>query len=149
MKIEGGLTVATSPEKLWNFLHDPDFLAEVMPGCREFKQIDEDHFTGTVEAKVGAISSRYTTKFSIHDKKKPNSYRLRIEGNGKGGFIVADTRIRLLANPQGTGLQYDGEVTIGGTLSRVGQRLVDAAAKMLVNRGLKNLKKKIESRLAQ
>ena len=147
MKIEGSLTVAGTPEKLWDLLQDPEFLKEIMPGCKELKQTEEDHFTGIIEAKVGAISSRYTTKFSIYDKNRPDSYRLKVEGNGKGGFVNADTRVVLKANEDGTVMKYDGEVNIGGTIARIGQRLIDAASKMLIGKGVKNLKEKIEERL--
>ena len=147
MKIEGSLSVAGTPEKLWDLLQDPEFLKEIMPGCKELKQTEEDHFTGIIEAKVGAISSRYTTKFSIYDKNRPNSYRLKVEGNGKGGFVNADTQVVLEANQDGTVMKYDGEVNIGGTIARIGQRLIDAASKMLIGKGVKNLKEKLEERL--
>ena len=149
MKIEGSLTVAGPPEKLWALLQDPEFLKEIMPGCKELKQTEEDHFTGIIEAKVGAIASRYTTKFSIYDKNPPNSYRLKVEGNGKGGFVNADTHIVLKANEDGTEMKYDGEVNIGGTIARIGQRLIDAASKMLIGKGVKNLKEKLEERLRE
>ncbi len=149
MKIEGSLTVAGTPEKLWDLLQDPEFLKEIMPGCKELKQTEEDHFTGIIEAKVGAISSRYTTKFSIYGKNRPHSYRLKVEGNGKGGFVNADTHIVLEANQDGTEMKYDGEVNIGGTIARIGQRLIDAASKMLIGKGVKNLKEKLEERLRE
>ena len=149
MKIEGSLTVAGTPEKLWDLLQDPEFLKEIMPGCKELKQTEEDHFTGIIEAKVGAISSRYTTKFSIYDKNRPDSYRLKVEGNGKGGFVNADTQVVLEANQHGTVMKYDGEVNIGGTIARIGQRLIDAASKMLIGKGVKNLKEKLEERLRE
>jgi len=147
MKIEGSLSVAGTPEKLWDLLQDPEFLKEIMPGCKELKQTEEDHFSGIIEAKVGAISSRYTTKFSIYDKNRPNSYRLKVEGNGKGGFVNADTQVVFEANQDGTVIKYDGEVNIGGTIARIGQRLIDAASKMLISKGVNNLKEKIEERL--
>ncbi|TDI94615.1 MAG: hypothetical protein E2O76_00490 [Caldithrix sp.] len=149
MKIEGSITVAGPPEKLWDLLQDPEFLKEIMPGCKELKQTEEDHFTGIIEAKIGAISSRYTTKFSIYDKNPPHSYRLKVEGNGKGGFVNADTHIVLAATQDGTEMKYDGEVNIGGTIARIGQRLIDAASKMLIGKGVKNLKEKLEERLRE
>ena len=149
MKIEGSITVAGPPEKLWDLLQDPEFLKEIMPGCKELKQTEEDHFTGIIEAKNGAISSRYTTKFSIYDKNPPHSYRLKVEENGKGGFVNADTHIVLAATQDGTEMKYDGEVNIGGTIARIGQRLIDAASKMLIGKGVKNLKEKLEERLRE
>lgn len=149
MKIEGSLEVSVPPEVLWNLLEDPEFLKEVMPGCKELNQTGPDEFVGIIGAKVGAIASQYTTRFSIHDKNPPHSYRMHLDGEGKGGFVRADTNVSLEAHETGTLLRYDGDVTIGGTIARIGQRLIDAAAKMLLNQGFKALKKKVEEHANQ
>ncbi len=46
-------------------------------------------------------------------------------------------------------MKYDGEVNIGGTIARIGQRLIDAASKMLIGKGIKNLTEKLEERLQE
>lgn len=147
MKIAGSIALSISPDKLWQLLEDPEFLKEVLPGCKELKQTGEDEFVGVIGAKVGSISSQYTTKFSLNDKNPPNSYRLHLEGKGKGGFVRAATKVHFEPNENGTLLKYDADVTIGGTIARIGQRLIDAASKMLINQGFKALKKKAEQRL--
>lgn len=149
MKIEGSLPVSAPPKKLWDLLNDPEFLKEVMPGCKELKETGEDEFTGIIEAKVGAISSQYTTKFSIQDKNPPDNYQLHLEGKGKGGFVKADVNVVLEPDDAGTILKYDGDFAIGGTIARIGQRLVDVAAKMLLNKGFQKLKEKVEERVQE
>jgi len=147
VKLTGNFALPVDAQTLWDMLQDPTLLAELMPGCKQMKQTSADQFTGIIEAKVGPISSQYATKFSILDKKPPHSYRLQIEGSGKGGFVRADALVTLQPTNKETILNYNGEATIGGTISRVGQRLVDAAAKMLINRGFKTLREKVEERL--
>jgi carbon monoxide dehydrogenase subunit G len=120
-----------------------------MPGCKELKETGTDEFTGIIEAKIGAISSQYTTKFSIQDKNPPHSYHLRLEGKGKGGFVKADTNVVLEPDNGDTILKYEGDFAIGGTVARIGQRLVDVAAKMLLNKGFQKLKEKVEERLQE
>ncbi len=145
MKINGGIEVATQPEKLWNLLQEPEFLKEIIPGCKEFNQVSEEKFEGKISMKVGAIASNYTAAFTIKDKLPPNSYNLELDGQGKGGFMRGKIHIELHAVEAGTMLKYDGEVNIGGTIARIGQRLLDAASKMLMKQGFKALKKKVES----
>jgi carbon monoxide dehydrogenase subunit G len=146
MKITGSITVATAPDRLWELLQKPEFLQDTIPGCKELKRTAEDEYVGVVGAKIGAISSLYSTKFSLQDKNPPDSFRLLLEGQGKGGFFRANTKLSLKPHQAGTMLQYDGEVAVGGTIVRIGQRLVDATAKMLISQGVKSLKKKIEER---
>ncbi len=144
MKVDGSVEVAASPQKLWELLQDPEFLKEVMPGCKDMKKLSEDEFVATIGAKVGAITSQYTTKCSIHDKEPPRSYRLHLEGEGKGGFVRGDIKMALEASDGGTTMNYVGDMTIGGTIARIGQRLIDSASKMLIKQGMKSLKKKVE-----
>jgi len=73
----------------------------------------------------------------------------QVEGTGKGGFVNGSTDIKLAETVDGTEVSYDGNINIGGTIARIGQRLVEAAAKMLLNQGFKALKKKIEERANQ
>ncbi len=88
MKIEGEITLPASAESIWEMLQDPEFLASVLPGCKEMTPTGEDQYKGVLESKVGPISSQYITKFSIHDKNPPHGYRLHLEGSGKGGLCA-------------------------------------------------------------
>ncbi len=146
MKIDGSMIVSAPREKLWQLLQEPEFLQEVMPGCKKLEQTGEDEYIGVVSARIGPIASQYTTKFSILNKRAPESYRLHLEGEGKGGFVRADIQIALSEAEDGTQLGYSGEVMIGGTVARIGQRVIDSASKMLINQGFKALRKKVEER---
>jgi len=146
MKIDGSIEVAAEQQGWWDLLQDPEFLKEIMPGCKEMRKISEDEFEGSIGAKVGAIASQYTARFTVHDMNPPHSYSLKMEGKGKGGFVSGDTKVELLPVENGTELRYEGEVSMGGTIARIGQRLVDAAAKMLLKQGFNALKKKVEER---
>ncbi len=46
--------------------------------------------------------------------------------------------------PSITTLRYNGDVQVGGPIARVGQRLIEGAAKLLINQGLKTLAKRAE-----
>lgn len=147
MKLEGSVTLAGPADQIWKMMQDPAFLAEILPGCKELLRNGEDQFTGILEAKVGPIGSSYTTKFLILDKKPPESYRMQLEGTGKGGFVRADTVIVLQNNGAETLMSYNGEATIGGTIAKIGQRVVESAAKMMISKGFKTLQEKVAARL--
>lgn len=151
MKISGSMVLSATRQELWELLQTPEFLKEVMPGCRDLTQTKPDHYTGLFEARIGAVSSKYTTAFSLHDKKPRHSYRLVIKSKGKAGSIDAETHISLeeADAPNRTELQYEGEVAIGGPVALIGRRTVEAAAKTMIDRGFDTLKHKIEAHLRQ
>ena len=59
-----------------------------------------------------------------------------LKGEGQGGaagFARGQSEVRLSPDGQGTVLEYSANVTVGGRLAQVGQRLIDGAAKMLAD----------------
>jgi carbon monoxide dehydrogenase subunit G len=57
-----------------------------------------------------------------------------VEGNGKIGFMKGEGLLKLTPQGEGTGVAYEGDVQVGGTMAAVGQRLIDATAKMMIKR---------------
>lgn len=147
MKLEGEQTLSGSPERVWDILLDPDTISSILPGCKEFEQTGEDQYRGVIEAKVGPISSTYRTQFKVRDKDYPRGYRLEVEGQGTGGFVNGGARITLEGQDGQTLMRYSGDANVGGRIARVGQRLVDTVAKMMVRQGFKDLGNKVEERL--
>ncbi len=144
MKLTGEQVLKGLPDQLWDILLDPDTLAAIMPGCKELTRVGEDQYEGLIEAKIGPVSSSYKTKFRVTDKQFPVSYRLNIDGQGRGGFVNADALIELVPDGETTTMRYTANATVGGTIARVGSRLVEAGAKFIVNQGFKALKKTVE-----
>lgn len=149
MKLEGTVELPGSREQVWDLMMNPEVIAAILPGCRDMTSVGEDRYEAVIEAKIGAIVSRYSTKFQIAEKSPPEFYKLLIEGEGKGGFMRGEAQITLSpAGSGGTTLAYIGEGMVGGKIARIGQRLVETAGKMLIQRGFKALKAEVEKRLA-
>jgi carbon monoxide dehydrogenase subunit G len=47
--------------------------------------------------------------------------------------------LKLSAAEGGTDVAYEGDVQVGGTMAAVGQRLIDASAKMMIKRFFEKL----------
>ncbi len=148
MKITGENVLPGTPETLWGLITDPDVLVAAIPGCKHLDKIGEDEYKGVIGAKVGAIQSQYTTQFEITDKNYPTSYLLKIDGKGPGGFVKGDVLIELI--PDGdhqTTMRHQADAQVGGKIARVGQRMVQAAANMMVDKSLKSLRDRLEEEL--
>ncbi len=147
MDLKGEQQLSGTPDKVYDLLQDPEILAAIMPGCDELILVAENEYEGTIKARLGPISSTYKAKFKITDKDAPNSYNLHINGQGPGGFVTGTTRIQLTGNDDGTKLSYTGTANIGGKIASIGQRLVEAGAKIIISQGFKALKKEVESKV--
>ena len=84
---------------------------------------------------LAALSGDFVGKVAMEDLVPPASYRLRVEGAGRIGFLNGEGELRLSpVDAASTLVSYQGEVHTGGTIAAVGQRLVDTTARMMIRR---------------
>lgn len=133
MKLEGTCAISASRETVWKFLMDPETLAKALPGCERFEADSAGGFRATLKVGLAAIKGTYQGRVEIFDRVPPERYRMKIEGQGTGGFIKGEGSITLRDSAGGTELNYAGEAHVGGILAAVGQRLILGAAKQIVN----------------
>ena len=144
MKLDGERTLPGTPEQLWTMLLDPDVLVAAIPGCEKLDKVGEDHYEGVIMAKVGSIQSQYKTTFKIADKNPPHSYRLNVQGQGSAGFVKADVLMELSPDAGGTRMHYSGDANVGGRIAQVGQRMINATAETMTEKGFDNLHERVQ-----
>ena len=109
-------------------------LAKAMPGCESLERIGPYEFRMKMKMAMASISGAFEGKVRITDQQPPSSFKLRVEGTGKIGFMKGEGLLKLTPSGEGTEVSYEGDVQVGGTIAAVGQRLIDATAKMMIKR---------------
>jgi uncharacterized protein len=113
---------------------DPEEIASCIPGCERLEPAGDDRFTAAITIGIGAITGHYEGIVVISDRVEPSSYRLSVEGQGRPGFVKGEAAITLRADGANTIVEVTGTVQTGGTIARLGQRLIASAAKMMEDR---------------
>ena len=140
MKISGSYTVPLPREKAYSALQDPAVLAKCMPGTDHLEKIGEDEYRMKMKMALAALSGAFDGKVAIKDKYPPESFRLDVQGTGKLGFMNGGGLLRLTAQGESsTEVAYDGDVNTGGAIAAVGQRLLDATARMMIKKFFESL----------
>ena len=134
MKISGSYVLPLPPGQAYQKLQDPKVLADAMPGCEGLEKIGEDEYKMKMKMAMASLSGAFDGKVRITEQSPPNSFKLAVEGTGKIGFMKRQGVLTFKAKAQGTEVFYDGDVQVGGTIAAVGQRLIDATAKMMIKR---------------
>ena len=124
---------ATAP-KVWAVLTDTKALASCIPGCEGLDPLGNDEYQAVMTVGIGPIKGRYNAKISMRDQVSNQSYRLVVQGTGSGGFVNGDALITLIEEEGKTTVKVEGDSQVGGPVARVGQRMMDSAAKMLMDR---------------
>ena len=139
MKIAGSHKLPLSQESAYRRMQDPEALARSIPGCEGLEKIGEDEYKMKMKMALAALSGAFEGKVRITDQQPPSSFRLLVEGTGKIGFVKGEGLLTLKPEKAETEVSYEGDVQVGGTMAAVGQRLIDATAKMMIKRFFERL----------
>jgi uncharacterized protein len=146
MDLSASYTFASSATTVWNLLIDPEVVASCLPGCGRLEPLGEDRYRAELTLAVAAVSGQYTGTVAILDKRPPHSYRLVVEGAGKAGFAKGEATVELTEEGETTTVNVTGQSQVGGLIARVGQRLLGAVSKMMMDRFFACLQQKVGAR---
>lgn len=144
MKVAGSFQVAASAEKVWQALTDPQSLAGCIPGCDTLEPAGQDEYKAVMTVGVGPVKGRYNAKISMLDQQPFSSFKLVVDGSGGTGFVNGSATITLDEQEGLTTITVDSDAQVGGPVARVGQRLMDSVARMIMDNFFKCLRETIE-----
>jgi len=133
MKLAGQYLLPAPPVKVWELLTDPVRLAKLLPGCERLDPDGPDRFKAAVKFGIAAISGKYAGTIEFSDKKPPKSLRMKLSGKGIPGFVDGVGHIELAETEGHTELRYTGEAQVGGMIASVGQRMIEGAARKIMD----------------
>jgi len=145
MDISGSYTFDAPPDRVWTVLMDPASIASCIPGWERLEPDGEDRYKARLAVALAAITGTYDGTVTVADKVAPTSYRLIVEGQGRPGFVKGNAQLALRGEGAQTIVDVTGTVETGGTIARLGQRLIGGVAKMMQDRFFACLKTKINS----
>ena len=120
--------------RVWDLLIDPQALSSCLPGCEAFEPLAEDRYRVVLNVGVAAITGSFEGTVEMADKNPPVSYRLTVDGRGRPGFVKGGATITLVDHEGGVTVQVAGVAQVGGLIAQVGQRLLGATARMMMDR---------------
>ena len=132
MKIAGTYRLPGAPEQVWELLNDPERLAKCLPGCERLEPDGLDRYKVAIKFALAAVSGKYTGLVELADKKSPRSLRLRLKGKGVPGFVKGEGKLELTEKQGQTEVRYTGEAQIGGMIAAIGQRMIEGAARKMI-----------------
>ncbi|HEX6041057.1 carbon monoxide dehydrogenase subunit G [Longimicrobium sp.] len=149
MILDGEHTFSGPRQHVWDLLQDPEVLAKAMPGARRLERTGDGTYAGVIRIGVGPVTAaEWTLNVAILEPVEPASYVMQVESKGPLGFTRGTADVNLDEVDGGTRMRYHADLSIGGKVASVGQRLLDQVAKMMTKQGLDALNKELESRLA-
>ena len=132
-------------QNVWAAILDPETLAEILPNCKSLDPIGDHNFDANIEIKIGPIKGQFKSKLSLYDLDPPNGYKFDVNGDGSKGQMRGAGEILLTTQDGRTEFIFIATGSVSGIIARVGQRLIEATGKRLMDQGFENFKKRITS----
>jgi carbon monoxide dehydrogenase subunit G len=131
MKIEGSHAIKAPRELLYQLMIAPEFLGRCVPGCQSLEAAGDGYYKLTLKAGVGSIKGVFTGSIKLDETQEPEHYKMIVDAKGSPGFLKGEGSIYLINQGEETLVNYSGDVSVGGTIAGVGQRMVQSTAKMM------------------
>lgn len=149
MKLEGDHVFNGPRKEVWEMIRDPEILSTALPGESKLEKLSETEYNGMMNVRIGPVSGTFNGKLVVTNEMPPESCTLTVDGKGAPGFVKGVGHVKFEEQEANmTFMTYTGELTIGGTLASVGQRMLDSVGKSIIRQGFETLDKALEARLA-
>ena len=145
MEVSASYLFNAPPPQVWATLMDPAALQRAMPGCESLETVGDGEYQAVVNLGIGLIRGRYNAKIAIKDAQPPQSYRLLIDGSGSIGFARGESLVTLTATDDKTTVQVSSQGQAGGTVARVGQRMMESVARGMLDQFFTALQKEVQT----
>ncbi len=140
MQITGEQKIAAPREQVYDAMLDPEVLKGALPGCEKLEEVGENEYIATMTIGVAMIKGKYDGKVKITDQNRPESFTMHIEGKGPQGQLGGEGKLTFEDDGEGgTIVKYAGDANVRGTLARIGSRVIQPAAKMIVGKFFESL----------
>lgn len=131
MKLEGTHQLQAPRARVYSLLTNPEVLKRCIPGCERLEETGPNTYSTTMKAGVGSIKGVFNGTVRLEDLRQPEHFRLVVDAKGSVGFAKGTGDLDLEGQGETTLVRYSGDLQLGGTIASVGQRMIQASAKMM------------------
>jgi len=131
MKFTGKIDVPAPRQAVFEKLRDAHFFASCVDGVEDLVEIDDRHYTATLESRVAYIKFKFAVTVEIVELDEPNRVVAKVEGTPVGmvGRLTATSAANLEEQDGGTAVNYELDVALTGKLGSLGQPVLRSKAK--------------------
>ena len=134
MKIDETFTVNAAPERVWDFITDPEEVAPCIPGCGDVEVGEDGEYRASVKVAIGPIRTSFNVSIRLTELTAPSHVAAvtRGEEGGKASTLAAHSELFLnRLGPGRTEVRYLSEVSVVGRLGKFGLGMMKKKAKRM------------------
>ncbi len=149
LRFSGAPEIATTRERVWQRLLDPDFVARSAPGVESVERLDPTHFKVVSGFGVGAVKLRFALDVELLEAVERERATMRARGKAPGSNVDVTASVRLEdAGPGRVRLRWTADSEVSGTVASVGARLLEGTARRLIEQFWADFARRVQTEAA-
>ena len=147
MEIAGTHRFRAGRQVVWEALLDPAALKKAIPGCERLDMAGAGRFEMVVRVGMAAVKGTYRGDVTLSDVRAPGSYSLSATAVGDLGTTVGEAVVELVEEGDATVVRYRGDLRAQGGLARLGGRVLQGSASLLLAQFFKAMDAQVAQRI--
>ncbi len=147
IEIKERFSVKAPIETVWRFVMDPAQVVSCMPGARLDEVVDERNFLGTVQVKLGAVTTSYQGKVHFTQvDEQAHAVEMLAEGRETGGGTAKATltsRLSSLSDGE-TEVVAEAKIDLTGRIVQVGRGMIQGVSRQLFQQFAASTRQRLE-----
>lgn len=147
MQLKGDVTIKAPRKKVWDFLTDPNQMAQCVPGIESVEEIEKlKKYRGTVSVGLGSVKAKFTGDVNVLELEEPDRAKLKAHGKASGSAADAIAEMKMSDAADGaTFVEWTADVNVSGQLASLVSRLMVPVSQKLASVFYEEVKKRIEN----
>ena len=146
MHLEGTYVLATTRDKLWHFISDPEKIAHCLPDLQTLQVKDSKSFSVTVKVGISFVRGNFKFDFTLLDQKPPSHSSFEAIGKGAGVSVRLTATMDLKEiDANLTELAWKTDAQLGGLLGEISPSLIQSSTNKFTQQFFECLKTKLET----
>ncbi len=132
MKIEGSEKIEANPDKVWDYLSDPEKIIKCVPGVVEWN-VSNNVIKAKIKQGIGFIKGTFDVTVSIekNDQLKKEAL-LSMQGTSNLGNFESAVTIYIKSSDDGNYLGYSADPKVSGMIGTISSSIVANTIKKIV-----------------
>jgi carbon monoxide dehydrogenase subunit G len=146
MHLEGTVNIKAARQTVWEFLTDPNKVAQCAPGVESVEIIEPGKkFRAIAAIGFGSVKAQFSGNAEFLELDAPNRAKIKGHGNAPGSAADVTSEMFLSGGPDGsTDMKWTADVAVVGQLASLAARMMTPVSQKLTEQFFAAVKKKIE-----
>jgi uncharacterized protein len=127
LKVTQSFVIQQPQEKLWEFFEQVDEVARCVPGVESVEVVDADNSKVRVTQAVGPMTATFDLKMRVTERQAKERMQFTAVGRavkGAAGNVRTVNTVTLQPVDEGTQVNLEADLAMGGVLGSVGQKVI-------------------------